>query len=33
MQELPEGINDGMLCTLGIENEDGVIQVSKVHLF
>ena len=27
MQELPEGINEGMLCTLGIENEDGVIQV------
>lgn len=27
-QELPEGINEGMLCTLGIENEDGVIQVS-----
>ena len=26
-QELPEGINEGMLCTLGIENEDGVIQV------
>jgi len=25
-QELPEGINEGMLCTLGIENEDGVIQ-------
>ena len=35
MQELPEGINDGMLCTLGIENEDGIIQVSchVSHLF
>ena len=31
MQELPEGINEGMLCTLGIENEDGVIQV--LHMY
>ena len=33
MKELPEGINDGMLCTLGIENEDGVIQVGILSWF
>ena len=32
-QELPEGINEGMLCTLGIENEDGVIQVHIYFYF
>ena len=32
MPELPEGINEGMLCTLGIENEDGVIQVHTTYV-